>query len=771
MKKFQHMKLGAKFALAVGLVLLVLGFFDVWFSMKKDRDIMMNDIKTWTFLFAENVRVSLNTLMREDKMDMRFAMFDGMAREIRGLKSIRVIRGEKVDEIFRIVNEKDIIPKEERAIKLIREDISSLRGELKEAEDADERSDLLDEIASLNDDIEKTEARIAKAKTPKAIDKREIPKDDLDRQILDKGEPVYRFEGDNARVVIPYKIQKKGCSETSGCHKYAKEGDVLGGINIEFSIADVKRAMAAHNVKTAGAGMFKIAMVLAVTVLILNLAITRPVKNVADMLKDIADGRGDLTRRLQVRAEDEVGVLSRWFNTFMDGMQSLVRDIFQTTEKVAVLSDDVKRSAGALHGSAQSQMKAVNESASSIEEMNSSIKSIADDAENLMKSSEDASSSTLEMTATISEVADNIEVLAESVDKSAASINEIAASLKEVASHVDTLFEETDSVASAANQVNAATHSVASHAKDKAVLAEKVRIDASTIGMDAVSKTQKGMEKIRVEVNATAKVINGLEERSSEIGRIVGVIEEITETTNLLSLNAAIIAAQAGEHGKGFAVVAGEVKSLAKRTASSTKEIIKLIGLVQEEVTEAKKSMISSSSSVEEGVELSKAAGDALQQIIESAESSLDMAKKVELATEEQKKGLGSVTQSIQSINTMVEGIKKATDEQKNAADMIVQATEDMRERTKMVRQSSGQQSQESRHISKMIADVAHKMESIARATSEQRTAADRIVKSIEIMKSEIENNLVLSNQLDETVNDLDGQKNSLKNKVESFKV
>ena len=83
--------------------------------------------------------------------------------------------------------------------------------------------------------------------------------------------------------------------------------------------------------------------------------------------------------------------------------------------------------------------------------------------------------------------------------------------------------------------------------------------------------------KIREEVFSTAKIVGRLGDMSVDIGKIVEVINGISDTTNLLSLNAAILAAQAGEHGKGFAVVADEVKGLAERTAVSTKEIEELI--------------------------------------------------------------------------------------------------------------------------------------------------------------------------------------------------
>ena len=765
------MKLRTKFMLAVGFLLFLLSIFDIIYGIKKERDIVRNDIKKWSFLFAENVRISLNTLMREDKMDMRFSIFDGLTNEIEGLANVRVIRSKKVDEIFKIANEKDVIPKEKRRIEMLKSDIEDLQDDLKNASDRDERDDINSEIASLKDGIAKSEIVISEAMKPPKIDKREAPQDPLDQQVLDTGETVYNIENGYARVIIPYKVKKKGCSETSGCHKYAKEGDVLGGINLEFSLAEVEAEIASHNRNTAIFGIVRLAVILLFILVILTLSITKPVSKVALMLKNIADGKGDLTRRMEVSSKDEVGLLSLWFNTFMEGMRDLVVDIISTSKQVSAVSEEVRSASMELRSSSEAQLEKIEETSTSIQEMNSTIKSIAYETDEQLKSTEDVSASVLEMLSSIAEVAENADNLSLASTRTSSSISEIAATLTEVATHVDSLFLKTEEVVSAATEINAAVREVTEHAKEKAVLAEKVRENASSLGLNAVRKTGQGMEKIKDEVSATASIIDRLEQRSVEIDRIVGVIQEITETTNLLSLNAAIIAAQAGEHGKGFAVVADEVKNLAKKTALSTKEIAKLISMVQAEVGAAKKSMINSSKSVDEGVKLSKEAGSALATIIESAESSFNMAKKVEIATYEQTNVLGQVTKAISEINVMVGEIKRATDEQKVASGDILKVTEDMRDATQVVRRSTQAQSRESDNITRIITGVAEKMRKIAIATAEQNKASEIIVSAIEMMKDEIEKNVSMAENLDSNIRDLDKKQSHLQERVESFKV
>ena len=118
-----------------------------------------------------------------------------------------------------------------------------------------------------------------------------------------------------------------------------------------------------------------------------------------------------------------------------------------------------------------------------------------------------------------------------------------------------------------------------------------------------ILKTVEGINQIASEVEIGAEAINHLAQHAADIGKVVDVIHEIAEQTNLLALNAAIEAARAGEQGRGFAVVADEVRTLASRTASSTDEIRKMIELVQSATSKAVETMNSGTAQANKGVE------------------------------------------------------------------------------------------------------------------------------------------------------------------------
>ena len=324
-KAILDLRLSTKFIGAIAIILVIMTVMDIAYNAEKNRKISQEAIKEWTFLFAENVRVALNTLMRQGQMDMRFSLFKSMHEELTGLKDVRVIRSKLTNEIFMEVNRRNIIPPLQEMKRAYEEQLANLDGLLKNAVDEDEKEELIEQRAELQDSVEEIEDQIREASKFIERDERERPRDALEEQVLNTGQPVYRFYGDNARVLIPYTAKEKGCSEKDGCHVYAKPGDVLGAINLEFSIKAINQQIRENNIKMAGVWLIRFIVFLLVITLLLSFIITGNLHKMLRVFNKVAEG--DFSVRAPVKSKDEIGELAMGFNSMAASLDETRKEL------------------------------------------------------------------------------------------------------------------------------------------------------------------------------------------------------------------------------------------------------------------------------------------------------------------------------------------------------------------------------------------------------------------------------------------------------------
>jgi methyl-accepting chemotaxis protein len=189
-------------------------------------------------------------------------------------------------------------------------------------------------------------------------------------------------------------------------------------------------------------------------------------------------------------------------------------------------------------------------------------------------------------------------------------------------------------IAASAEEMSASVSEVArqaASATDAAAESGKV----AQAGGQAVEQTIHGMQRIHEAVECGNRNVTDLGSKAEQIGKVIAVINDVAEQTNLLALNAAIEAARAGEHGRGFAVVADEVRKLAERTTRATEEVASSIQAIQSQTRTACDSMSAGTGQVREGVELAEKAGNNLREIVTRATSVAGMISSISAASQQ----------------------------------------------------------------------------------------------------------------------------------------
>ena len=223
-----------------------------------------------------------------------------------------------------------------------------------------------------------------------------------------------------------------------------------------------------------------------------------------------------------------------------------------------------------------------------------------------------------------------------------------------MASAAEEVAIQSSTIATASEEMAATSGDIARNCLYAAENAQKAT-EQTHSGSEIVQNSSRLMDAIARRVNESSQTVEGLGQRSDQIGAIVNTIQDIADQTNLLALNAAIEAARAGEQGRGFAVVADEVRALAERTTKATKEISTMIKNIQGETQAAVSAMVEGVAQVRKGTEETARSGEALEDILARINELAMQVSQIATAAEEQTATTSEITQNIQMITDVVE--------------------------------------------------------------------------------------------------------------------
>jgi twitching motility protein PilJ len=286
-------------------------------------------------------------------------------------------------------------------------------------------------------------------------------------------------------------------------------------------------------------------------------------------------------------------------------------------------------------------------------------------------------------------IADSINFTVDELRRLVGTINEtavqVAASAQETqatAMHLAEAAEhQAQQITSASAQINEIASSIDEVSKNSAESADVAQrsVQIAAKGAEVVRQTIQGMDNIRDQIQETSKRIKRLGESSQEIGSIVELINDISEQTNILALNAAIQAASAGEAGRGFAVVADEVQRLAERASNATKRIEALVQTIQSDTNEAVSSMEQTTAEVVAGARLAEDAGLALGEIEKVSNDLADLIQNISQAARQQSTAATNITATMSVIQEITTQTSQGANQTAESIGNLAQLAADLR--------------------------------------------------------------------------------------------
>jgi methyl-accepting chemotaxis protein len=511
----------------------------------------------------------------------------------------------------------------------------------------------------------------------------------------------------------------------------AAGGEAVGTVLLRASLEPMRRQLAGTALVAGSAFVLCLAPAL--------LGTTRLRRELSAPLAELASGAGrmaggDFGARVALERGDEIGLLAEAFNAMADRLRALIGEVGRSARAVLEGMGTLREASRRSHAQAQTQRSSVDRTSSAIERTEVSIEAVGRATDKLSECTSATAASANQVEASTRNVRESVDLLFELISETASALTQSVESIRQVGTHASHLDHASARTESSVEQLAASVKSVEDEAAGGLALSRETAEGAER-GQRAVGETEDAIGAIDARFGALQAAIGDLAKRSSDIGAVVEVIEKVAAETNLLSLNASIVASQAGEHGRPFSVVASRIGLLAERTSGLTGEIGKLVRSVQHSTEQAVAAAREGSESVALGVKLSREAGEVLARIMVAAGESAERVQRIADASAHQSQALGEVGSAFRAVREGMLQIRGAVQEQNAATGRVHQTMQRTRDLADRVQRATDEQATAVGHITRTIQEIHDVTQQVRDVSRTQSNDARQILHALELFR------------------------------------
>jgi methyl-accepting chemotaxis protein len=400
------------------------------------------------------------------------------------------------------------------------------------------------------------------------------------------------------------------------------------------------------------------------------------------------------------------------------------------------------------------QSQLAERSAQSLVSVRDITEQVVRTAEGVTIRTEDSAARATELRASSEQVRTTMTQLFESAAKTSSSTTEMSAASAQMSTMTSALAAAGDDVLAFVSEMEATSGELGSLAISTADFSRRAREEA-VAGRAVVDETVAGIEHSRELTERAADVLADLTARVGQIRQILEVVGHVTQRTNLLALNAAIIAAHAGEHGRGFNVVAEEMRELAEQTRKSTNEISAIVNGVRTASQAAVAAMQDGVDRVRGTVDLARNASDSLGRIVETSTSSFEMSDRISASLDQQAAATRSLHRTASRMIDHIGENRRSIEEQARAATLLAQEAEAVHNIAAQVRSASDHQSDAARGIAEAMEQINVDARTIRDIVRRQLGQLEEVSGASSSMRDIAQKNNALAEELTATVRTL----------------